>query len=189
MVVFVGSAAFAEIDSDYVPSEAEKKLFEFFMDGADGPFFKSIGDIEDEALLNALGALLEGLEDSNYVVGILTFIFENWNDEGNKLLYNLGIAESIYNFALKEFQTRRDIDGELTADGKFWLDLLTKHFNFVDANPVIAAESPMEVMLVSVKEDGGSEYKKRSRGCSAFPATAFALFLLPALALVKRGKK
>ena len=47
-----------------------------------------------------------------------------------------------------------------------------------------------DVMIVIAENLGEHKEHKSSSGCSAFPAAAFALFFLPALALtVKRGKK
>ena len=176
MVVLCGGAAFAGIDTASFVSEGDGDIEGRFTDATNIEFF---GLTDNETLLQgkldnggfggvdklftALGALGE-----KAYVGYVTYnIVTSGTAE-----YKLKPGEYIYNFATGNFYTNTTNNPEYIPIGL--------GSPYVDPSPSGGRDGG--IIVVKQKTDD-------SCGCSALQISTIVLFLLPALALVRRGKK
>ena len=109
-----------------------------------------------------------------------------------QLPYEWANGEALYSFIEGKFflnnngTVESDSISVQAAPGTIEIDLLGDDFEFFLVN-----DDFTEGMFLSVKDKGVRQLPGGSSGgCATFPVAAFALFFLPALALVvKRGQK
>ena len=184
IMVFAGSAALALDTKGYVvdPSDKEyRSALSGYKEFDIGGFMEVINNLSPAARA-ALIKILENQEDLDRqtVVALVTFIF----GDDYKVIYKWADNEALLNFLLDVFQT---YDGTILKASSVSAKA-TKDYIFDGTKPYEDFDAATKSStFVSIKDVGGNN--SGSGGCVAFPAAVVALFFVPALVLVKRGKK
>ena len=179
MVVLCGGAAFAgAMDTASYISDGDGDIEGRFTDVTNIDFFGLIGN---EALLqskldnNGFGGVdklftaLGILGEKAYVGYVVYDIVSSGTPE-----YKLKPGESIFDFVTGNFYTNSTNNPEFISIGL--------SSPYVDPSPT---RSPSDGGIIVIKSKGDDD----CGGCSALQISSIVLFLLPALALVRRGKK
>lgn len=183
-VLFGAGVALAKVDTDGVKSDVKDPnpiAYENALTGGEIIGVTSLADLMDDPTVpqevkDAIAEVIDKLDALQADGKTVSFAYVTFTCEDlSELDYNWGDKEWLYNFVKEKFDSKpkEAAAGSLSVKG------------IVDGIPyLVELDDVYEYGILSIKETGGG-----SGGCAVFPAGAFILFMLPALALVKRGKK